>query len=142
MPNFTKTEKELKTHFDKWLYVLKNLHKFQEHPKILSEKIFEKLFKIAEISNFTKEEYEEYERSLKSYRDIQNTMDYKYRIGKNEGRIEGKKEGKKEGRKERNYEIAKEMITNGESNNKISKYTSLSSVEIENLIDELLNSGK
>ena len=78
MPNFTKTEKELTTHFDKWLYVLKNLHKFQKHPKILKEKIFEKLFKIAEISNFTREEYEEYERSLKSYRDMQNTMDYKY----------------------------------------------------------------
>ena len=28
MPNFTKTEKELTTHFDKWLYVLKNLASF------------------------------------------------------------------------------------------------------------------
>ncbi|MBL0266391.1 MAG: PD-(D/E)XK nuclease family transposase [Leptospiraceae bacterium] len=28
MPRLTKTENELKTHFDKWLYFLKNLEDF------------------------------------------------------------------------------------------------------------------
>ena len=122
MPNFTKTEKELTTHFDKWLYVLKNLHKFQEHPKILKEKIFKKLFKIAEISNFTSEEYEEYERSLKAYRDLQNTLTYKYKKAK--------------------IDVAKEMIKDGLLNDKISKYTDLPIKEIETLRKEIENSDK
>ena len=121
MPNFTKTEKELKTHFDKWLYVLKNLHKFQDHPKILSEKIFNKLFEIAEISNFTKEEYDEYERSLKSYIDIQNTMDYEY----------------KKGKKEKAMEIAKKMIKKGMEIPFLIEITGLTEEEIEILQKEI-----
>ena len=123
MPNFTKTEKELKTRFDKWLFVLKNLHKFQDYPEILKEKVFKKLFKIAEISNFTKAEHDEYEQSLKSYRDMQNTMDYKYK--------KGKKEGRKEGRKEEKNNIAIQMIKEGESNERIAKYTNLTFDEID-----------
>jgi predicted transposase/invertase (TIGR01784 family) len=44
MPNFTKTADELETHFDKWLFVIKNLPKLQE-------RIFEKLFEIAAVSD-------------------------------------------------------------------------------------------
>jgi hypothetical protein len=40
MPRFRKSEEELLTHFDKWLYVLKLLHKLQDIPKKLQEKIF------------------------------------------------------------------------------------------------------
>ena len=127
MPNFTKTEDELTTHFDKWLYVLKNLHKFQNHPKVLKEKIFNKLFQIAEISNFTKEEIEEYERSLKSYRDLNNTIDSKYRKGIEKG-IEKNK-----------IEVAIVMMKNGESDEKISQYTLLPIAEIESLRKEILN---
>lgn len=131
MPNFTKTEKELTTHFDKWLYVLKNLHKFQNHPEILREKIFEKLFKIAEISNFTREEYEEYERSLKSYRDMQNTMDYKYRKGEKVGEKTGLIKGEKIGRKEEKIETVKKSIKLGIDSDTISKITGLTKEEIE-----------
>src|SRR5690606_36472237 len=44
IPNFNKGEDELETLFDKWLFVLKNLSKFQERPKKLQEKIFAQLF--------------------------------------------------------------------------------------------------
>jgi predicted transposase/invertase (TIGR01784 family) len=47
--------------------------------------------------------------------------------------IEGKLEGKIEGKIERNTEIALEMIKNGESNDKIMKYTGLTDEEIERL---------
>ncbi len=48
---FNRTEEELKTHFDKWLYVLKNLHWLGEVPKKLRDKIFVKLFNQAEVAN-------------------------------------------------------------------------------------------
>ncbi len=44
MPKFTKPLEELETHFDKWLYVFKNLHRLQEIPPKLQEEIFLKLF--------------------------------------------------------------------------------------------------
>nr|VFK51567.1 MAG: PD-(D/E)XK nuclease family transposase [Candidatus Kentron sp. TC] len=37
MPLFTKQERELETHFDKWLYFLKNLENFGHIPAILDE---------------------------------------------------------------------------------------------------------
>src|SRR5690606_683533 len=35
MPKFNKNEDELVSHFDKWLYLLKNLHKFTKIPSVL-----------------------------------------------------------------------------------------------------------
>src|SRR5699024_3563451 len=64
IPKFTKTEKELKTGVDKWLFVLKNLNRLQKIPLILNSRIFGRLFEIAAVSNLTKEEYMKYEKDL------------------------------------------------------------------------------
>jgi len=72
MPKFTKTIDELETHFDKWLYVLKNLENLTDRPAKLRESVFNKLFEQAEIANFNDEEYGEYEESLKAYHDLKN----------------------------------------------------------------------
>jgi len=69
MPKFTKTIDKLETYFDKWFYVLKNIEHLTDRPAKLQERIFNKLFERAEISNFNDEEYREYEKSLKTYRD-------------------------------------------------------------------------
>jgi len=53
--------------------------------------------------------------------------------GKNEGKIQGKIEGKIEGKEERNVEIALEMIKDGETNEKIKKYTGLNNEKINEL---------
>src|SRR5690606_29767592 len=50
VPQFKKEEGDLKTLFDKWMYVLKNLPRLQDRPIALQEKIFEKLFSAAEIA--------------------------------------------------------------------------------------------
>ena len=89
MPKFIKTEDELKTHFDKWLYVLKNLEDLTKRPEKLQEKVFGKLFEQAEIANYSDDEYAEYEDSLKSYRDLKNSIDTAFDEGKLEGKIEG-----------------------------------------------------
>ena len=75
MPNFTKTEEELETPYDKWLYVLKNLPNLTNRPHKLQEKIFERLFETAEIAKFSPQEKEQYEDSLKVYRDLKNVID-------------------------------------------------------------------
>jgi len=121
LPKFKKKEKDLKTHFDKWIFVLTHLSKLQNRPKKLQERVFAKLFEEAEIAKFTPQEREAYEESLKYYRDIKNVVDT------------SREEGLKEGFEKRNFEIAKEMKNNGEPIEKIMKYTNLTRKEIENL---------
>ncbi len=75
MPKFQKDVKELTTRFDQWMFVIRNLNKLDRVPDELREGIFEKLFEVAEIAKFSPEEAEAYEESLKSYRDLKNSLD-------------------------------------------------------------------
>ena len=56
LPKFTKTESQLETDLDRWLFLLKNLSRLDKIPVFLRKKVFQKVFKIAEIANLTKEE--------------------------------------------------------------------------------------
>lgn len=125
LPKFRKTEEELATHFDKWLYVFRYLSQLQDQPKVLQEKIFQKLFEAAEIARFTPKEREIYEDSLKYYRDIKNVVDT--------AREEGKEEGREEGERQSRLQTAHLMKQAGESREKIRQYTGLSDAEINQL---------
>lgn len=85
MPKFRKGVDELETRFDKWLYVLRNLNRLDRIPDTLREKIFDRLFDVAEIAKFNREELLSYEDSLKYYRDLKNSLD----TAREEGREEG-----------------------------------------------------
>ena len=97
---FDKTDEELTSLSDKWMYVLKNLSRLDNRPSSLREKIFTKLFDAAAIARFSPNELREYEDSLKAYRDIKNSLDTAKEEGRAEGREEGLAEGREEGRKE------------------------------------------
>jgi predicted transposase/invertase (TIGR01784 family) len=125
MPKFNKTVDELETHFDKWMYVLKNLKRLDSIPDKLRVKVFEKMFEVAEIAKLNPKEYKSYIDNLNSYRDLKNCLDF----AKSEGFVEGKMEGKME----RNIEIAKEMKTLGIPIEQIATVTKLSVKEIENM---------
>ena len=118
---FDKTEDELVTLYDKWLYVLKNLSRLDERPAALKEKVFTKLFGEAEIAKFTPTELKEYEDSLKAYRDVKNSIDTAL------------EKGREEGREQRNIEIAKKMLAAGMDIDTIINMTDLSKSEIEKL---------
>lgn len=75
MPRFQKKLNELNTHFDKWLYFIKNLENFDHIPTHLKESIFEQAFAVAEIACFNPQQLEDYENSLKYYRDLKNVID-------------------------------------------------------------------
>ena len=85
----------------------------------IEDKVFDRLFKEAEIATFTPEELREYEDSLKAYRDIKNSID----SARREGRAEGLSEGKKD--------IARKMNSKGFSAADISEMTGLTDEEIE-----------
>lgn len=75
MPRFKKKLEELQTHFDKWLYFIKHLEDFDDIPVDLREEVFEQAFKVAEIARFNHQQFEDYENSLKYYRDLKNVID-------------------------------------------------------------------
>jgi predicted transposase/invertase (TIGR01784 family) len=115
MPKFNKTVDELETHFDKWLYVLKNLKRLDKIPDKLRIKIFEKMFEVAEIARLEPAEFRSYVDNLNSYRDLKNCLDF----------------AKAEGAAERNIEIAKQLKTLGIPIEQIAIATNLSIKDIE-----------
>ena len=129
MLRFTKTEQELQSHKEKWLYFLKNLEDFEDIPDILKEAVFIKGFEIAEIANFNARQLAEYEESLKVYRDLKGVVDTSYE----EGLEEGIKEGMEEGKKEKALEIARMMKTKKYTVKEIAELTGLIPEEIEKL---------
>jgi predicted transposase/invertase (TIGR01784 family) len=139
MPKFKKTEDELETLFDKWLYALKNLSRLLERPKALQERIFKKFFDVAETANLSKEEYAKYWESEKVYYD----MDGAFRTasskgfergmtkGLAKGRAEGRAEGRTEGIEENKRENARRMRADGMPDELIAKYTGLTLEQIK-----------
>ncbi|MEZ4956843.1 MAG: Rpn family recombination-promoting nuclease/putative transposase [Saprospiraceae bacterium] len=125
LPKFNKTEEELETHFDKWLYVLKHLSKLQDRPRALQERIFSRLFEAAEIAKFTPQEREAYEESLKYYRDLKNVVDTSHE--------EGVEEGIEKGIEKEKYAISKILKEKGMPYSEISEITGLSIDEIKKL---------
>ena len=121
MSRFSKTEDELETHFDKWMYVLKNLHHLEEVPKKLRNRIFVKLFNQAEVANLTQEEMRAYEESQKVYWDNYSVMESAKKMARNEGAQENA------------YKVAQEMKKDGHPISMIAKYTKLTEEQIEKL---------
>ena len=117
LPKFKKQEDELKTRFDKWLYIFRHLSELRNRPKTLQEKVFSKLFEAAEIAKFTKEEQQAYEESLKYYRDIKNVVDT----------------SREEGVMEEKARIAKNLKEKGVEIEMIIEVTGLTKEEIQEL---------
>ena len=121
MPKFQKTEDELVTMFDKWMFALKNLSRLLERPKALQDRIFTKLFEQAEIARYSLTERRQYEESRKDMWDYFSTMKTAVDKGRAEGRVEGI------------LSIARKMKQRGKSISEIAEMTDLSPDEIEKL---------
>jgi predicted transposase/invertase (TIGR01784 family) len=133
MPHFDKQEHELVTRLDKWLYFIKHLEDFQYIPEIFRDEVFTQAFSKAEIAKYSSDERDEYEQSLKIYRDMKGVIDTAFDEGKLEGLIEGETKGEMKGIAKGKIEIAKFMKAEGEPLEKIMRYTGLSKEEINNL---------
>ena len=121
MPKFTKTEDELVTMFDKWMFVLHNLSGLLDRPQALQDRVFKKVFEQAEIAKYTEEERRQYEASQKEYWDYTSTMDTAYM------------KGEKKGREEEKASMARRMKADGIPVETIAKYTGLPINEVSAL---------
>ena len=157
LPNFVKTEQEIETDLDRWFYLLKNMSRLDKVPAFLNKRIFQKIFKIAEVGNLTKEEKAMYDSNLKAQWDYENSIAYAKELAAEEGMKEGMQKGMQKGmekgmekgiekglekgirqgiekgRHEEALYIALKMKEEGIPAAQIAKFTSLSIEEIEKL---------
>ena len=119
---FNKSEDELETDLDKWLYLLKNMSTLLERPAALRDRVFGRLFDVAEYARLDDEERKNYVEAMNTARDTYNQIAYAHETGH--------KEGREEGREEKAYEIARKMIAKGLDVDTIAELTGLTKEEI------------
>jgi predicted transposase/invertase (TIGR01784 family) len=117
LTNFDKSETELTTNLDKWVYLLKNMHLLDKLPEFLNEGIFQKVFNITEMSKLTKEERIRYEMDLRAKSNYEGGIAYSIEKGVDKAMID----------------VAKKLKSRNISFLDISEATSLSIEEIEKL---------
>ncbi len=114
---FVKTEAELETDLDRWFYLLKHMSHLDKVPAVLNKRVFQKIFKIAAVSNLTKEEKAMYDSNLKAKWDYENSIAF----------------AEEKARHQEALTIARAMKEDGISTEQIIKFTKLSIEEIEKL---------
>jgi len=93
----------------------------QRMPWLAQDAVFKRLSEIAEVASLSKEEREQYDESLRHYRDTIIVMEGQYM------------EGEKKGRAEEKLAIARSLKQMGMSDSDIAKATTLSVEEIAQL---------
>jgi predicted transposase/invertase (TIGR01784 family) len=96
LPLFNKRLEECCTLQDKLIFSLRHAHELEFKPEQFGEGVFDKIFDIAKIARFSREERTKYEASMINKRD-------QYAIAKcarDEGREEGEARGMEKGREE------------------------------------------
>ena len=127
----------------------------------LRDRIFTKLFDVAELAQLDDEDRTNYIKSMNTERDTYNQIEYARETGREEGRAEGREEGRKEGHaegrekglkeghkegkeeglkegraegvKQNSFDIAKRMLEKGIDIETISELTGLTEKEISEL---------
>jgi predicted transposase/invertase (TIGR01784 family) len=130
LPKFKKTIAELETNVDYWLYCLKNLAGLTSRPVEVQGRIFERLFKTAEIKKLTHTEMEQYQKSVLEYSDVRDAVDYAMERGMEKGMERGRNEGMQQGQITKSFEIAKNLLNLHLPINDIVKTTGLTPEQI------------
>lgn len=105
---------------DEWIYFLKN----SEIKSEFKAKGLNKASVELDVMKLSKEDRSDYEKYIEDRRITESSIKTSWVEGKAEGKVEGK------------LEIAREMIKDGESNDRIKKYTGLYDEVIDTLRDE------
>lgn len=131
MPKFRKTEQELVTDFDKWLYAIKNLATLMERPAALQDAIFQRFFEQAEIAKFNSNDLRSYRESPKDFWDMCAVTE----TAEKKGRAEGLAEGMEKGRAEGKAELIKTIHANGMTADAIAAAIGFDLAEVEKILN-------
>ena len=113
---FNKNEDELETDLDKWLYLLKNMSTLLERLAALRDRVFGRLFDVAEYARLDDKERNNYVNAMNTARDTYNQIAYAL--------------------EKRTYEIAQRMIAKGLDVDTIADFTGLTKDEVAKLAEQ------
>ncbi len=133
LPRFKKSENECENDFERWIFILKHMEALSKLPFTAQKEIFKKLAHRAEAGLMDEQERDQYEESLKIYRDNRATYDYAVETGMEEGMRKGWREGREKGMKEGVMKVACNMLKMGLSSQDVAKATGLSLDEVEKI---------
>ena len=134
MPKFNKTIDELETRYDKWLYVLSNLSRLPRMPEALKDAIFEKVFKVATVADYSDSEQITYNFAQNNYIATKDAINFAEDEGREKGRKEGRKEGIKEGRINTLSNIAKSLKSKNKSDKEIAELLNITINELKKIL--------
>jgi len=129
LPKFAKTEEELETVIEKWVYFIKHTGHLDHVPMKLDAPAFRKAFELANRANMTPMELENYEGSIMAMLDERGRIDGAFEKGEEKGIEKGREEGKQN----KAWEIARSMRRDGADAVLIAKWTGLPVEEIAKL---------
>ncbi|WP_455635221.1 PD-(D/E)XK nuclease family transposase, partial [Parabacteroides sp.] len=120
---------ECDTLFEKWLYTLKHMEKWDRMPDALKEQVFQRLAELAEVANLSEDNRVAYDKALDYYYIAETVRHDDYVMGMKKGMERGMEKGMEKGIEK----VACQMLKAGLSIETISQYTGLSSAKIEGL---------
>jgi predicted transposase/invertase (TIGR01784 family) len=144
---FHKEVHELENHFEKWLYLLKNLPSLEDIPVEFDDETFQKVFKVAEIAKYNSRQRQYYRDSEKSYNDHIVSLDTYFNDGFKEGikegiekgLQEGIEKGLQEGQHQKALQMAEKCLNKGLSVEETVEITELSVTEIKRIAAQIKN---
>lgn len=77
---------------DKWLYLLKNLSRLNDRPQALTDRIFSRFLKTAQVAALPSVEQEIYIKSMTTENDLRNQMAFAKKQGLEQGLEQGKEQ--------------------------------------------------
>lgn len=129
LPLFDKEQEDCLDMKDKWTYNIKNMGTMQRVAFTGHDEVFRRLDNISNVAALSAEERCQYEADLRYARDYNAQLKFAIQ----EGLEEGRKEGREEGREEAVINMAKKLISKGETTEYISEITSLPADRIKEL---------
>jgi len=126
LPKFNKTESELNTVEDKWLFFLKNARSLKAIPEVIVEQAIREAFEIVNAEYWDKDTLELYTMRNIYVQDEIHRVGYGYKKGRLEGRLEGQSETQ--------HNIARSMLAKGMSLEVTAEFTGLPIDELKMLI--------
>lgn len=131
--SFNKTENQLETGLEKWIYALKNLKQLKHIPAVFSEPELLQFCEAAKYINLTKEEKNMISTRTKNRWDYYNVIDGAKILGREEGKELGEALGEARGFHKKALQIAIKLKNKGVRIEEIREITELSISEIQNL---------
>ena len=130
LTKFTKTDKELTSIIDQWVYFIKNAENLEVIPETITDNGLKEAFAEANRYNWSKEELDEYNKVFIREQDERGRLE----LAESRGELKGKLEGKIEGKIEEKYGVIDNGIEIGLSLEQLAKLTGLTKKEIEEYI--------